>query len=164
MNNEFVVTKVNLQDAVQAENVVNLLNQYAKDIMGGAQDLSDFVKQNLVRELLKRPNSLVLMAYDGNIPVGLTIAFEGFSTFYAKPLINIHDFVVSEAYRGKGIAKLILEEIEKIAIERGCCKLTLEVLEGNLRAQKIYKSFGFASYVLDEEMGKALFWDKKLPS
>jgi len=57
---------------------------------------------------------------------------------------------------------LILEKVEAIAIERGYCKLTLEVLEGNVRAQKVYKDFGFASYVLDYEMGRALFLDKKL--
>jgi ribosomal protein S18 acetylase RimI-like enzyme len=103
---------------------------------------------------------VILLAYGGDNALGLVIAFEGFSTFYAMPLMNIHDFVVEEASRGKGIARLMLDKIEEIALERGCCKLTLEVLEGNERAQKVYQKF--ASYVLDPEMGRALFLDKKL--
>ena len=35
-------------------------------------------------------------------PVGLATTFEGFSTFAAKPLINIHDIAVLPDYRGRG--------------------------------------------------------------
>jgi ribosomal protein S18 acetylase RimI-like enzyme len=156
------VIEADLHEPAQAAEVMALLRAYASDIMGGGEDLSEYVKQNLIVQLQKRPGTLVLLAYEGDSAAGLAIAFEGFSTFYAKPLMNIHDFVVGESYRGKGIARQMLEKIEKIARARDCCKLTLEVLEGNVRAQKVYKSFGFVSYVLDEKMGKALFLDKKL--
>jgi GNAT superfamily N-acetyltransferase len=156
------VAEADLNNPLQAQEVLSMLREYAGDIMGGGEDLSDYVKQNLIAQLQKRPGVLVLLAFENDKAVGLAIAFEGFSTFYAQPLINIHDFVVSENYRGKGIAKLMLEKIEQIARNRGCCKLTLEVLEGNKRAQHVYKAFGFASYLLDEKMGKALFLDKKI--
>lgn len=156
------VSTANLSDPVHAQNILNLLSEYATDIMGGGEDLSEEVKARLIPELQKRSDALVVIAYEGEIPVGLAISFDGFSTFYARPLLNIHDFVVKKEYRGRGIAKLMLEHIEKIALERGYCKLTLEVLEGNTRAQKIYRDFGFAGYQLDDKMGKALFFDKKL--
>ena len=139
-----------------------MLGQYAADIMGGGQTLSSEVKNYLIPRLQERESAFVFIAYEGEQAVGLAICFEGFSTFYAKPLLNIHDFVVSPQYRGKGIAKLLLDKIESTAIERNYCKLTLEVLEGNHRAQKVYRDFGFAGYELDESAGKALFWDKKL--
>jgi ribosomal protein S18 acetylase RimI-like enzyme len=156
------VTGADLNDPVQAGEVLRLLRSYAADIMGGGEDLSDDVKQNLIERLQKKQDAVILLAYDGEAAVGLAIAFEGFSTFYAKPLLNIHDFAVLEKHRGKGIAKMMLEKLEEIARERGCCKLTLEVLEGNERAQKVYKTFGFASYELDPVMGKAMFLNKKL--
>jgi ribosomal protein S18 acetylase RimI-like enzyme len=56
----------------------------------------------------------------------------------------------------------MLARAEAIARERGCCKMTLEVLEGNRTAQALYKSLGFAGYELDPEMGKAMFWQKLL--
>ncbi len=52
--------------------------------------------------------------------------------------------------------------VEKISRERGYCKLTLEVLEGNIVAQNAYKKLGFSGYELDEKTGKAMFWEKVL--
>jgi ribosomal protein S18 acetylase RimI-like enzyme len=164
MGNNFSLIIADLENASHADDILNMLGQYAEDIMGGGNELSLQVKQNLIPQLSKRTDCLILLAYDESTPIGLSIAFEGFSTFYAKPLLNIHDFVVSPNYRGKGIAKLLLDKTEEIARQRGYCKLTLEVLQGNSRAQKIYKDFGFAGYELDEKNGKALFWDKKLDS
>lgn len=152
----------NLHQDKHAQDILFMLGQYATDIMGGGQALSSEVKNNLIPQLQKRESSVVFLAYEGEQAVGLAICFEGFSTFYAKPLLNIHDFVVSPDYRGKGVAKLLLDRIESLAKERSYCKLTLEVLEGNHRAQKVYREFGFAGYELDAGSGKALFWDKKM--
>lgn len=57
---------------------------------------------------------------------------------------------------------MLLREAENIAIEKGCCKMTLEVLQGNEHAQSAYSKFGLCAYQLDSEMGKALFWEKRL--
>src|SRR5690606_23942155 len=95
-------------------------------------------------------------------PAGLAICFEGFSSFYCMPLLNIHDLVVLEKYRGLGISHKLLARVEELAKQNGCCKLTLEVLEGNVIAQKAYRSFGFKGYELVAEMGHAMFWQKKL--
>jgi ribosomal protein S18 acetylase RimI-like enzyme len=157
-----VVKIADLHNTKEANDILALLSHYAMDIMGGGEDLPAEVKQRLIPEFQKRNNILVLLAYDRDVAVGLSVSIEGFSTFYAKPLLNLHDFVVTKEYRGKGIAKLMLEKLESISSERGYCKLTLEVLEGNKRAQKIYTDFGFANYTLDDEMGKAEFWHKKL--
>ena len=40
--------------------------------------------------------------------------------------------------------------------------MTLEVLEGNDRASKIYLEFGFNPYELNSEMGRAMFYEKKI--
>jgi len=130
--------------------------------MGGGKSLPLFVKENLVAELAKRPYAFSLICYVGTEPAGLINCFDGFSSFSCKPLINIHDVIVLNEFRGLGISQLMLHEIESIAKEKGCCKLTLEVLEGNNAAKKAYLKHGFAGYELDPEMGKALFWQKSL--
>lgn len=145
-----------------AEAAIMLLDEYARDEMGGASGLSDFAKANLITGLGKRTGVHVILAFVGENPAGLAICFEGFSTFACKPLLNIHDIVVSKAYRRRGIAKRLLSKAEDIALGLGCCKLTLEVLEGNAIAQAAYSSFGFSGYQLKPEHGKALFWQKKL--
>mgnify|MGYP000614993650 CR=1 FL=1 len=95
-------------------------------------------------------------------PVGLINCVEGFSTFAGRPLLNVHDIVVHEDFRRQGIARALLAHVEAMARQRGCCKLTLEVLEGNHGARRAYLDFGFEGYQLDPAMGQALFFEKKL--
>jgi ribosomal protein S18 acetylase RimI-like enzyme len=144
------------------EAIIYLLNEYAKDEMGGGTELSIFVKNNLISELTKRQGVYIILAFVDGYPAGLVNCFEGFSTFACKPLLNIHDVIVISDYRGRGISKKMLNKAEEIAISLGCCKLTLEVLESNTIAQGAYKSCGYSGYELNPKMGKAMFWQKKL--
>jgi ribosomal protein S18 acetylase RimI-like enzyme len=156
------VFTLNYQDAQHAQDMLFLLDNYALDPMGGATALSQTVKDNLATELAKLPHAFSVICYVEGKPAGLANCFEAFSTFKCKPLINIHDLVVSGEFRGLGISQKMLQHVEKIAIQKGCCKVTLEVLEGNQIAKTAYLKFGFAGYELDPQMGKALFWEKPL--
>lgn len=156
------IIQANLSNKAHGQAVVSLLDGYACDPMGGNKPLTDFVKQNLVNELTKRTNSVVILAYEDQIPVGLIIAFEGFSTFACKPLLNIHDAMVHLDHRGKGIGKALFDFADKCARDLGCCKMTLEVLSNNKIAQSLYRKCGFEGYELDPQTGHALFWQKNL--
>ncbi|AFY91747.1 GNAT family N-acetyltransferase [Chamaesiphon minutus] len=156
------VIEADLTVAEHALAVITLMDEYASDPMGGSRGLSDYVKTHLISELTKRKTSYVILAFVERKPAGLIICFEGFSTFACQPLLNIHDAIVSLPYRGLGLSKLMLQFAEQIAVDLGCCKLTLEVLEHNYIAQKAYRSFGFEGYALNPQLGKALFWEKKL--
>ncbi|MEX1033626.1 MAG: GNAT family N-acetyltransferase [Cellvibrionaceae bacterium] len=145
-----------------AEDMSYLLNQYARDPMGGGAALPGEITRNLAGELHKRPHAFTVLCYVDGHAAGMVNCFELFSTFAGKPLINIHDVIVVSDYRGRKLSEHMLARVEEIAIERGCCKLTLEVLEGNQPAKTVYKRLGFADYELDPAMGKALFWQKPL--
>lgn len=146
----------------ESQAVVEVLNSYASHTVGGGVPLSAEVRANLSVELAKRPQALVLLAWLGGQAVGLVIAFEGFSTFACRPLINIHDLAVLPKFQCRGVGKALMAAVEAEAQRRGCCKLTLEVLEHNQHARKLYESLGFASYQLDPATGRALFLEKKL--
>ncbi|MDC7682676.1 GNAT family N-acetyltransferase [Asticcacaulis sp. BYS171W] len=156
------IIRADYRNPAHAEAIVSLLKIYALDPMGGGSALSDDVAKVLIDKLAAFPTAFSLLALVDNHPAGLANCFDGFSTFAAKPLINIHDIVVAPEFRGQGVAKALFAEIEVIAREKDACKLTLEVLEGNRPAQALYASLGFGDYVLDPEQGKALFWQKKL--
>lgn len=160
------VLQANYNDSLHARAVVQLLDTYAQDPAGGGHALTDFAKQNLVSELVKRPQAFSVLAFDGDTPVGLVNCIEGFSTFACKPLINVHDVVVLASHRGQRVGAQMLALAEKIAVQRGACKLTLEVLSGNASAIKLYERVGFAGYQLDpvkfEQWGSALFLQKWL--
>lgn len=142
--------------------IISLMKEYALDPMGGGEALSSYAEQNMVAKLQHIQGAFSVLALSGDLPVGLVNCIPGFSTFYCKPLVNIHDLIVTKAFRGQNIAYEMLSIVEKKAVEKGCCKLTLEVLEGNLAARSAYQKFGFSGYVLNPEMGNALFWDKNL--
>lgn len=156
------IVEADLSLSTHAEATIQLMEAYALDPMGGAQSLSSYAKANLSAELAKRESAHVILAFVDAQPAGLVVCLEGFSTFACKPLLNIHDVIVALPYRGRGLSKLLLQKAEEIACNLGCCKLTLEVLEGNHVAQSAYKAFGFSGYKLNPQMGKALFWEKKL--
>jgi len=156
------VFTLNYQDPQQTQDMLFLLDNYALDPMGGSTALSQSVKDNLVTELAKLPHAFSVICYVDDKPAGLINCFEAFSTFKCKPLINIHDVVVSVEYRGLGLSQKMMQHVEHIAIKKGCCKVTLEVLEGNQVAKNAYLKFGFTGYELDPKIGKALFWEKPL--
>ncbi len=142
---------------------LELLDHYARDPMGGGTGLSDYAKANLVRELANLPSFHGALAFSGNQAVGLINCFAGFSTFAAKPLLNVHDIVVHASRRGQGIGQALLAWAEQRAGELGCCKLTLEVLSNNTRAMAAYQQAGYVPYVLDPAAGHALLMQKTLP-
>lgn len=148
----------------QAEDIGFLLNAYAKDPMGQGSPLNEGIKEQLAMNLSKVANAFSVLCYVDGEPAGLTNCFQGFSTFKCKPLINIHDLIVRSEFRGLKISQQMLAKVDEEAIKRDCCKVTLEVLEGNKVAQNAYLKFGYEGYVLDPKMGKALFWEKPLPA
>lgn len=156
------IFKVDYTDTQQSTDLSYLLNSYALDPMGGGEALTPYVQDNVALELSKLPHAWSVICYVDEKPAGLINCFEGFSTFKCKRLLNIHDIIVHEDFRGKRISQLMLDKVEEIARQRACCKLTLEVLQGNTVAQNAYIKYGFSGYELDPELGQAMFWEKQL--
>ncbi|WDE99302.1 GNAT family N-acetyltransferase [Lentisphaera profundi] len=156
------IKKICYKNQQQAQDLIFLLNHYAMDPMGGGKELNPYVTENLVAKLAKLAHASTYIAYANEKPAGLLNCFESLSTFSAKPLINIHDLMVHSDYRGLGISQEMLKRLVDDAEEQGCCKITLEVLEGNKVALNAYKKFGFENYQLDPEVGQAIFMEKKL--
>lgn len=149
------IVQVNLDRLDHQAMVLQLLEAYSMDDMGDRKPLSDYSRTNVIEGLRRHPTTLVVLAMENGEPVGLAVCFRGFSTFAARPLINIHDFFVKPECRGKGIGQAMLVHLDAIAHSTGCCKLTLEVQQSNHRARRIYERFGFrqAVYAADAEAG-----------
>ncbi len=158
----FEIIPADYSDPHHQEIIPRLLDAYARDPLGGGEPLRDEVKADLVGELRKLPSAISLLGFCDGRPAGLMNAFFGFSTFQARPLLNIHDLIVLPEYRGLGLSQRLLAAAESMARAKDCCKLTLEVLSGNAVAMGAYRKFGFAGYDLDPRHGQALFCQKKL--
>jgi GNAT superfamily N-acetyltransferase len=141
--------------------VIDVLDTYAADPIGGGVPLACDVRERLVPALSAHPTALILLAFDERRPVGIAVCFVGFSTFQARALLNIHDLAVIPACRGRGIGRALLTAAEAQAVQRGCCKLTLEVQDDNRRARALYERFGFADFVVGASPTR--FLSKNLP-
>jgi ribosomal protein S18 acetylase RimI-like enzyme len=156
------IIDVDLADSGHARALVEMLDRYMRDPMEGGEPPSESVKRDLVPGLRAHPACYVCFALQGENPVGFAICFEGFSTFNAKPLINIHDIFVEGSLRGAGIGRQMLERIEAKARSIGACAITLEVREDNHRARGLYRKFGFGRAEVGRERIPMEFWRKSL--
>jgi len=159
---DLAIAPVDFADPADAAALVFVLDVYARDPMGGGEPLSADVRERLVPAMAQVPGAFALLARLDGEAAGLATCFMGFSTFAARPLVNIHDVSVVPQHRGKGIARALFAAVEAEAKARGACKVTLEVLSGNHRAKALYASLGYGDFQLDPEAGHALFWQKKL--
>jgi len=125
------------------EALVLLMNEYISDKMGDGVPYTEEQKVKLVEGLRQHPSKLILFARTGNRFVGLTNCFVNFATFTVKPYINVHDVIVTDSWRNRGVGRRMLEKVIEKAAELGCSKVTLEVRDDNHNAKYLYNSLGF---------------------
>lgn len=157
------IARVDYRNIPDGVALVTLLDAYARDPMGGVTPLDVTAKGRLCADLANIPGAVSYLAWSaGNEAVGLINCFLGYSTFKARPLMNVHDLIVLPDQRGQGIGQMLLATAEQHARSIGCCKLTLEVLTGNATAMASYLRFGFEPYTLDPAAGHASLMQKWL--
>jgi ribosomal protein S18 acetylase RimI-like enzyme len=159
------VAEADLSREADAAALVMLLDAYARDPMGGEQPLPGAVRERVVPDLRERAangTAVVLLARRAGEPLGVAVCFLGYSTFAARPLLNLHDLAVVDKARGAGVGRALLAAVESAARARGCVKVTLEVREDNARARRLYEHVGFADYTTGDATTRTLFLERKL--
>ncbi len=157
------IREADFANPIHAAGIIEILDSYASDGVGGGVPLGADVRERLVGALRSHPSALVLLAFSQGQPVGIAVCFFGLSTFRALPLLNIHDLAVIPRLRGRGVGRALLSEVECRAIQRGCCKLTLEVQQDNARARSLYEVFGFSDFPMSDS-APTRFLSKLLPA
>jgi GNAT superfamily N-acetyltransferase len=99
----------------------------------------DLLTASLFRE---RPYAEVLIAEDEGQALGFALFFHNFSTFLGRPGIYLEDLFVLPEHRGKGIGRLLLATLARLAVERGCGRLEWAVLDWNQEAIRFYERLG----------------------
>ncbi len=161
---DITVVKATLSLPEHQAAILTMMDAYSRDPMGDERPLSEYAREHLISGLLDHPTTIVFLAFEGAKPCGIATCFRGFSTFAAKPLINISDFYVEPRLRGNGIGRQMLDAIATEAKSLGCCRLTLEVQQNNKTAQTVYQRFGFrqAVYPADADGGGSLYMVKSI--
>ena len=137
------VIRADLSDPLHREAIVRVTDSYARDPIGRSRGLDLDAARRLVPGIEAHPRAVVFLALADGEPVGIATCFGTFSSFDARPAMNIHDLAILPEWRGSGLGRRLLERVEEHARELGCGKLTLEVKERNAPARRLYRKFGF---------------------
>ena len=94
---------------------------------------------------LARDDTLALLADDGGEVVGFVDVEFRQRLNFLEPQAWVPDLVVAESARGKGVGRLLLEEAERRARERGCWGMTLESANWRDETHAFYERVGWKS-------------------
>ncbi|HUZ10605.1 MAG TPA: ribosomal protein S18-alanine N-acetyltransferase [Acidimicrobiales bacterium] len=89
-------------------------------------------------ELALRRGRAYRVARDGRAVAGY------FGMMFVEDEAHVTTIAVAPAFQRRGVATILMLEIVRIAREHGARHISLEVAEGNARAQALYRRFGFA--------------------
>ena len=153
------ILEADLAQPAHQQATLHMVDAYSRDPMGDGKPLAANVRATLIDALRAHPTTIVLLAFEAERPVGIAVCFRAFSTFVARPIINIHDLHVLPSHQGRGIGGALIRAIEAKARSIGAGKLSLEVLENNHRARKAYAAAGFSS---NSDEGQTLYLTKEV--
>ena len=88
------------------------------------------------------PRFDVLLAFEGDTPVGFALYFYQFSTFEARPTLYLEDLFVYPEYRGHGYGKALLVDLAREAVAQDCGRMDWMVLDWNQPSIDFYKRLG----------------------
>ncbi len=91
-----------------------------------------------------------LSSVGGDLRNVLVASVKGAIVGYVNPVIDgregwIGGVGIVPSYRGKGIGKNLMSAAEDFCRSRGVTEVSLEVIEGNLRAQRLYEKLGYVA-------------------
>lgn len=82
-----------------------------------------------------------IVADENGFIAGFAIYYTRYSTWKGRRLY-LEDFIVTEAYRGRGIGKLLFEAVIKDAKDKNFNGMNWQVLDWNEPAINFYKKYG----------------------
>lgn len=104
-------------------------------------DLSQEAYGALLREMVPH-NYFQVAAFEGEACIGLSGYWIGHKLYSGKYL-EIDNFIVDEAHRGKGVGERMLDRMAEEARRAGCHVLMLDAYVENFKAHRFYYRNGF---------------------
>ena len=137
-HNDFQIRPAHVEDVPIILQLIRDLATYERapnDVTATDEQLVDVL-------FSERRAAEVLLAFEGESPVGFAVYFYNFSTWLGRPGLYLEDLFVKPEERGKGYGRALLVELAKIARGRDCGRMEWAVLNWNEPAIKFYRTLG----------------------
>lgn len=123
---------------------VPIILEFIKELAEYEKMSKDVVatEETLRESLFRRKMAEVIIGEYNDKPVSFALFFHNFSTFLGRPGLYLEDLYVKPEKRGKGIGKIMLSFLAKLAIDRKCGRLEWWCLDWNEPSVKFYKKLG----------------------
>jgi ribosomal protein S18 acetylase RimI-like enzyme len=131
-------------DTLKPEYLVGLKELYEESFEGSVTDLG-LMKQtyNLIKG---NSNYIILCALTDAKVVGSVMGVVCYELFgECHPFMVVENVAVLEAYRGKGIARELMTNLEKYALDNKCTTILLVSSVHRTGAHKLYESLGYGN-------------------
>jgi ribosomal protein S18 acetylase RimI-like enzyme len=162
--NDIQIALADFENATDRAAFLEMLDQYSRDPFGSGKPLPNEISEVLPDRWANHPGAFSLIVWQNEKPIAMANCLTSFSTFNARPRINIHDLVVSSHCRGLGLGRRLIEAVCDEARRREACQVTLEVRADNEHARKLYERSGFVGIESPVVDGTHFFGVRKLPS
>jgi GNAT superfamily N-acetyltransferase len=139
------------RDAVT--DLIQVLNSHEADLTGDRRRDRAAARRyydDLQRRLAQRQGRIVLAEDEGRIVAAMGFCIDEDAAYIADDVRRhgtVTDLVVHDEWRGRGIARLLLVEAERLTRESGLRRLVIGALVANEKAERTYRAFGFEPYV-----------------
>lgn len=84
---------------------------------------------------------VLLGAWDGATPVGFACVYFRPESVSAREVAYLHDLYVSDATRGRGVGRALIDRAAALSRERGFPSLSWQTAVDNRRAQRLYETY-----------------------
>ena len=104
--------------------------------------------ERFLRERLEGDESVIFLALEDRTPAGFVQLYPSFWSVAACRSWILNDLYVAPAFRGRGVARVLMDRARAHAVATGAHGMSLATQRDNLTAQRLYEGLG---WVRDEE-------------
>ena len=108
--------------------------------------------KDIARKLTEQPELFLVGTIGDEVVASVMVGFDGHRGW-------VYYLAVAERHRKRSLGRALMQEAERLLVERGCPKLNLQVRTSNAAVLEFYRKLG---YVQDEtvSLGKRLIADQ----
>lgn len=132
---EFNIRKGEKRDVPQVLGLIKELALYEK----APQEVTNTKEAMLIDGFGENPIYGLFVAIFNEQIIGIAVYYTKYSTWKGR-CIYLDDIIVTESWRGKGVGKLLFEEVIKVSKESKAGRMEWQVLDWNTPAIEFYKN------------------------